>query len=83
MNYKKFQGKRIEEVANHRKDLSCYCMNYYEDSEGNIILADSDSEDQTEYCLVIFDGERQHFHEPFAESYTSDNNIINVFPKFM
>ena len=83
MDYKKFQGKRIEEVAKYRSDLSCYCHNYYEDSEGNIIYAQSDDDNYTDYCLVTFDGNLKHFHKSFAESWTSDDDVMEVFTEFM
>ena len=83
MDYRKFDGKRIEEVAKHRADLSNYCMNYYEDSEGNVILADADDDNYTDYCLVTFDGRLKHFHKSFAESWTSDGDVMKVFPEFM
>lgn len=83
MDYKKFQGKRIEEVATLRKDLSSYCYNYYEDAEGNVIFADSNDDNYTDYCLVTFDGKLKHFHTTFAESWTSEGDVIEVFPEFM
>ena len=52
MNFKKFNGKRIEEVANRLDDISYYNNNYYEDDEGNIIYAWSDDDNYTEYTRV-------------------------------
>lgn len=83
MNYKKFQGKNITEVAKHRADLSSYCNNYYEDEEGNIIFANSDDDNYTDYCLVTFDGRLKHFHKTFAESWTSSGNVMEVFTEFL
>lgn len=83
MDYRKFQGKRIEEVAKRREDLSSYCRNYYEDTEGNVILADSDDDNYTDYCLVTFDGRLKHFHKSFAESWSSNNDVMQVFSEFM
>ena len=80
MNFKKFQDKRIEEVAKHRKDLSSYCRNYYEDEDGNLILADSDDDNHTEYSLVVFDNDGMFdYFLPFAESFTSDGENMTVF----
>jgi hypothetical protein len=83
MDYSKFQCKRIEEVAKHRDDLSSYCHNFYEDDEGNIIYANSDDDNYTDYCLVTFDGKLKHFHKTFAESYTSEGDIMEVFSEFL
>ena len=83
MNYKKFQGKNIAEVAKYREDLSSYCNNYYEDEEGNIIFANSDDDNYTDYCLVTFDGRLKHFHKTFAESWTSSGNVMEVFIEFL
>lgn len=82
-DFKKFNGKKIEEVANHREDISWYNNNYYEDDEGNIIHAWSDDDNYTEYTRVtITNGKREYF-ETFAESYTSENDIMIVYDEFM
>ncbi len=84
MKYKKFNGKRIEEVAKHRKDISFYCHNFYEDTEGNLIYQWSDDDGYADYCLVTFDEKgRKVLHDPFAESFCSYGNIIEVFEDFM
>ena len=86
MNHKKFNGKKIEEVAVHIKDISSYCHNYYRDDEGNIIYAWSDDDNYTDYTRVTFTGDNldvEIFHETFAESFCSRDDIIEVFEDFM
>lgn len=83
MNFKKFNGKKIEEVAKRLDDLSYYCNNYYEDDEGNIIYADSDDDNYTEYTRVTISDGKKQYHETFAESYTSENDIMIVYDGFM
>ena len=83
MDYSKYNGKRIREVAKYRADLSSYNNNYYEDEEGNIIFARSDDDNYTDYCRVTLDGKLKHFHETFAESWTSEGSIIEVFDEFL
>lgn len=83
MDYKKFNGKRIEEVAKRREDLSSYNHNFYEDDEGNIIYQWSDDDNYADYCLVIFHEKDKRFEEPFAESFCSCGNIIEVFDEYM
>ena len=78
MDYKKFQGKKIEEVARYCKDISSYNNNYYEDDTGNLILARSDDDDYTGYTLVTVEGE-----VTFAESFCSQDDVIEVFNKFL
>lgn len=85
MNFKKFNGKRIEDVAKRLDDISYYNHNYYEDDEGNIIYAWSDDDNYTEYTRIIIsitDGKKEYL-ETFAESYTSENDIIRVFDCYM
>ena len=83
MDYKKFHGKRIEDIAKHLKDISSYNHNYYEDDEGNIILADSDDDNWTEYYRVTIEDGLQKYHEVFAESFCSEDDIMEVFEEFM
>ena len=83
MDYNKYNGKRIEEVAKHREDISSYNHNYYEDDEGNIIYAWSDDDNYTDYCRVTLDGKLKHFHEIFAESFCSEGDKMEVFSEFM
>lgn len=83
MNYTKFNGKKIEEVATRLDDLSHYNNNYYEDDEGNIIYAWSDDDDYTDYTRVTVDGVYIHRHETFAESFTSYDNVMQVFDEFV
>ena len=83
MNYKKFNGKRIEEVAKRREDLSSYNNNYYEDDEGNLIYQWSDDDNYSDYCRVTLDGRLKHFHETFAESFCSCGNIMEVFSEYL
>ena len=59
MDYKKFNGKRIEDVATRLEDISYYNNNYYKDDEGNIIYAWSDDVDYTEYTRVVITAEGQ------------------------
>ena len=80
MKYKKFQGKKIEEVAKYRKELSSYNKNYYEDEDGNLILAESDDDDSTYYSLVAVDVGAK---VTFAESFCSQDDIIEVFKEFL
>ena len=84
MNYKKFNGKRIEEVAKRREDLSSYNNNYYEDDEGNLIYQWSDDDNYSDYCRVILDEKgRKCFQDTFAESFCSCGNIMEVFSEYM
>lgn len=86
MNYKKFNGKKIEEVAKYLKDISSYNHNYYEDDEGNIIYAWSDGINYTDYTRVTFIGDDldvEIFHETFAESFCSRGDVMEVFEEFM
>lgn len=86
MDYSKYNGKRIEEVAKHREDISSYNHNYYEDDEGNIIYARSDDDNYTDYTRVTFIGDAldvEIFHETFAESFCSRDDIMEVFEEFM
>ena len=85
MNYKKFNGKKIEEVARHLKDISSYCHNYYEDDEGNIIYAWSDDDNYTDYtrATIIADNDSINYHETFAESFCTQDDIMAVFEEFM
>ena len=80
MKYKKFHGKRIEDVAKHRKDLSSYNKNYYEDEDGNLILAESDDDNSTYYSLVTADVGAK---VTFAESFCSQDDVIEVFDEFL
>ena len=83
MNYSKFNGKLIEDVAKFREDLSYYNNNYYEDEEGNIIHASSDDDNCTDYCFVTIEGNCKYIHEVFAESFASRGDIIEVFHNFL
>ena len=83
MNYNKFNGKKIEDVAKHLEDISYYNNNYYEDDEGNIIYVRSDDINYTDYTRVtITDGKVQHF-ETFAESFTSSDDLIEVYSEYL
>lgn len=75
MDLKKFNNKRIDEVAKHREDLSYYNHNYYEDDDGNLIYCWSDDDNYTEYGLVI-DGQDYVW---FAESFCNKGDIMLVF----
>ena len=83
MNYSKYNGKRIEEVATHREDLSSYCRNYYEDDDGGLIYAWSDDDDYTEYTEVIVINNKFEWGETFAESFTSEGEIMHVFDEYL
>ena len=83
MNYAKYNGKRIEEVATYRKDLSSYCRNYYEDEDGGLIYAWSDDDNYTDYTEVIVINNVFKWGETFAESFCSDGDIMQVFSDFM
>lgn len=83
MNYKKFNCKRIEEVAKHLKDISSYNHNYYEDAEGNVIYAEADDDNYTDYTRVTFVDNKKIFHETFAESFCSCGDFMEVFEEFM
>jgi hypothetical protein len=83
MNYKKFNGKKIEDVAKHRKDISSYNNNYYEDAEGNIIYQWSDDDNYADYTRVTITGNSKILHETFAESFCSCGDILEVFDEFM
>lgn len=84
MNYKKFNCKKIEDVAKRREDLSSYNNNYYEDDEGNLIYQWSDDDNYADYCIVTFNEKGQmHMGEPFAESFCSCGNIMEVFSEFL
>ena len=83
IDFQKFNGKKIEEVAKHLEDISYYNNNYYEDDEGNIIYAWSDDDNYTEYTqVVIVDGKKQYL-ETFAESFTSNNDVMQVFDRYI
>ena len=82
MNYKKFDGKKIEEVATRREDLSSYNNNFYEDNEGNIIYVWSNDDNYSTYIRITFVGKLKQYHEIFAESFTSNDDIIEVFNEF-
>lgn len=84
MDYKKFNGKKIKEVAKRREDISSYNNNYYEDDEGNLIYQWSDDDNYSDYCLVTFDEKgRKFLHDSFAESFCSCGDIMEVFEDFM
>ena len=83
MNYKKFNGKKIEDVAKHLKDISSYNHNYYEDAEGNIIYAEADDDNYTDYTRVTIVGDKKTLHETFAESFCSCGDFMEVFEEFM
>ena len=83
MDYSKYHGKRIDEVATHRTDLSSYCRNYYEDEDGGLIYAWSDDDGYTEYTEVIVINHVFEWGETFAESFTSSGDTMEVFPEFM
>ena len=83
MNYKNFNGKKIEDVARHLKDISSYNHNYYEDDDGNIIYANSDDDNYTDYTRVTIAGNTKIIHETFAESFCSCDDLIEVFPEFL
>ena len=83
MNYKKFNGKKIEDVAKHLKDISSYNHNYYEDDEGNIIYAWSDDDNYTDYTRVTIIETMKILHETFAESFCSCGDFMEVFEEFM
>lgn len=85
MNYAKFNGKRIEDVAKRLDDISYYNHNYYKDDEGNIIYAWSDDDNYTEYTRVTFSisDSKKQYHETFAESYTSCGDIIEVYKTYL
>lgn len=84
MNYKKFNGKRIEEIAKRRTDISSYNNNYYEDAEGNLIYQWSDDDNYSDYCVVTFNEKGcKIYSEPFAESFCSCGNTMEVFSEFL
>ena len=84
MDYKKFNGKRIEDVATRLEDISYYNNNYYKDDEGNIIYAWSDDMDYTEYTRVIITTEgKREYSVTFAESYTSNGDFMEVYSEYM
>ena len=84
MDYKKFNGKRIEDVATRLEDISYYNNNYYKDDEGNIIYAWSDDIDYTEYTRVIITTEgKREYSVTFAESYTSNGDFMEVYSEYM
>lgn len=74
MNYAKFQGKRIEDICTHNAEKSYYCHNYYIDDEGNEIFMWSNDDNYSTYDC---DGVE------FAESFTSQDDIIEVYDKFL
>lgn len=84
MDYKKFNGKRIEDVATRLEDISYYNNNYYKDDEGNIIYAWSDDVDYTEYTRVVITAEgKREYSVTFAESYTSTGDFMEVYSEYM
>lgn len=84
MDYKKFNGKRIEDVATRLEDISYYNNNYYKDDEGNIIYAWSDDIDYTEYTRVVITAEgKREYSVTFAESYTSSGDFMEVYSEYM
>lgn len=84
MDYKKFNGKRIEDVATRLEDISYYNNNYYKDDEGNIIYAWSDDMDYTEYTRVVITTEgKREYSVTFAESYTSNGDFMEVYSEYM
>lgn len=84
MNYSKFNGKRIEDVATFLPEISSYNNNYYKDDEGNIIYAWSNDEDYTEYTRVIITAEgKREYSVTFAESYTSNGDFMEVYSEYM
>ena len=83
MNYSKYNGKRIEEVAKHRKDLSSYCRNYYEDDEGSLIFVWSDDDNYSAYTEIKVINNVFELGETFAESFSSSGDVMEVFSKFM
>ena len=74
MNYAKFQGKRIEDICTYNAEKSYYCHNYYIDDEGNEIFMWSDDDNYSTYDC---DGVE------FAESFTSQDDIMEVYDKFI
>ena len=83
MDYGKYNGKRIEEVATHRKDLSSYCRNYYEDDEGGLIYAWSDDDNYTDYTEVTIINGKFEYGDTFAESFCSLGDVMEVFSEFL
>ena len=84
MDYKKFNGKRIEDVATRLEDISYYNNNYYKDDEGNIIYAWSNDVDYTEYTRVVITTEgKREYSVTFAESYTSNGDFMEVYSEYM
>lgn len=83
MNYSKYNGKRIEEVAKHRKDLSLYCRNYYEDNEGGLIYVWSDDDNYSEYTEISVVNNVFELKRTFAESFTDNGDLMMVFSEFM
>ena len=83
MNYKKFNGKRIEDVTILLPEISSYNNNYYKDDEGNIIYAWSNDEDYTDYTRVIINGDTVQYFETFAESFTSEGDLMEVYSEYI
>ena len=84
MDYKKFNGKRIEDVATRLEDISYYNNNYYKDDEGNIIYAWSDDIDYTEYTRVVITTEgKREYSVTFAESYTANGDFMEVYSEYL
>ncbi len=74
MNYAKFQGKRIEDICVYNAEKSYYCHNYYTDDEGNEIFMWSNDDDYSTYACGGVE---------FAESFTSQDEIIEVYDEFL
>lgn len=57
-------------------DKSWYCHNFYIGGLGDIIFAESDDDNTTEYYFVI-DGD--NYGKMFAYSYTSEGDILHLY----
>lgn len=74
IDYKLFQGRIIEDIADYIPDKSHYCNNYYIDVLGNEIFAQNDDDNYTAY---YYNGTQ------FAESFTSKGDLIEVFDEYL
>lgn len=70
-----YDGKQLSEFE-HIPDRSCYCHNYYKGFGSDILYAESDDDNRTDYKL---NGDDRWF----AESLKSDGDIIRVFPEHL
>lgn len=71
-NYARYDGY-VFENTDLLADKSYYCHNYYRGFDGDEIFAHSDDDNYTEYSINGV---------AFAESFTSEGDVVHVYNEF-